>query len=340
MNFHSFKNKYQKIEPLEFSNSTYTVPLVSVCIQTYQHVNFIEECLEGVLMQRTDFSFEILLGEDDSYDGTREICLTYKKKYPDKIRLFLHHRANNIKIGGKPTGRFNFLYNMFSARGKYIALCEGDDYWTDPLKLQKQVDFLDNNSEYIAHAHNSYFIDETVPSNKTNFFSCLPSRKVVFDDICPTRTFHTATIIFRQTSIMNWVTQFLVQKVQSGDKYLFMYLFLEGNIYYEERPLSVYRRNAGGMSKSSNLNLYMDSDIDMYEYFKNKADKILIPKLSEAVNYYKVERYVYILDRKISFRLFLYYTTLVPLCGRSRHLPYSRFKKLTKLFLNKLFKNG
>ena len=153
MDFREF-NKFQKREVREISARPPDTPLISVCVQTYQHSNFIRECLEGILLQNTDFSFEILLGEDDSSDGTREICKEYAEKYPDKIRLFLHHRENNIWVGDQPTGRFNFLYNMFSAKGKYIALCEGDDYWTDPLKLQKQVDFLETNPYYGICFHN------------------------------------------------------------------------------------------------------------------------------------------------------------------------------------------
>jgi len=137
--------KYQKVPVREYSNQVNKKPVVSVCVQTYQHVNYIKDCLDGILMQKTTFPSEILLGEDASTDGTREVCIEYAEKYPKKIRLFLHHRKNNIKINGSPTGRFNFLYNLYSARGKYIAICEGDDYWTDPYKLQKQVDFLDVN---------------------------------------------------------------------------------------------------------------------------------------------------------------------------------------------------
>src|SRR5690606_4409195 len=113
-------------------------PVVSVCVQTYQHAPYIRECLDSILMQKTDFPFEILLGEDESSDGTREICIEYAEKFPDKIKLFLHRRENNIQIFGYPTGRFNFLTNLYSSNGKYIAICEGDDYWTDSDKLQKQ----------------------------------------------------------------------------------------------------------------------------------------------------------------------------------------------------------
>src|SRR3954469_12007804 len=116
MNSEEFKKKYEKVRVEPFPNYVTEYPLVSVCVQTYQHVNYIKDCMEGILMQQTNFPFEILLGEDQSTDGTREICIEYAQKYPDKIRLFLHHRENNIKINGRQTGLFNFLYNFFSAR--------------------------------------------------------------------------------------------------------------------------------------------------------------------------------------------------------------------------------
>ena len=131
------------------------MPLVSVCIQTYQQNNYIKECLDAVISQKTNFRFEIILGEDESNDGTREICIEYGNKHPDKIRLFLRSRKDVIFIDGKPTGRYNFIENLKASKGKYIALCEGDDYWTDPYKLQKQVDFLENNSDHVACCHNA-----------------------------------------------------------------------------------------------------------------------------------------------------------------------------------------
>src|SRR5690606_24131225 len=102
---------------------------------------------------QTTFPFEIILGEDESNDGTREICKQYAAQYPDKIKLFLRSRKDVIYINGNPTGRFNFIENLKACSGKYIALCEGDDYWTDPLKLQKQVDFLENNSDFALCFH-------------------------------------------------------------------------------------------------------------------------------------------------------------------------------------------
>lgn len=123
------------------------VPTVSICVQTYQHEAYIRECLDSLLSQKTSFPFEIILGEDDSEDGTRDICKEYAEKHPDRIRLFLRDKKDKIFIKGTKTGRFNFLENLKSCRGKYISFCDGDDFWVNPEKIQKQVEFLDSNPE-------------------------------------------------------------------------------------------------------------------------------------------------------------------------------------------------
>ncbi|MDF3130403.1 glycosyltransferase [Kiritimatiellaeota bacterium B1221] len=120
---------------------------VSVCIITYNQVSYIRECIESVLMQKTDFLTEIVIGEDDSSDGTREICQEYAEKFPEKIRLFLRDRKDVQYINNTPTGRYNSMETRRACRGKYIAYCEGDDYWTDPHKLQKQFDYLEDNTD-------------------------------------------------------------------------------------------------------------------------------------------------------------------------------------------------
>ena len=150
IDFSQFKEKFQKVPVEEFPNKVkqkIEIPYVTVQIITYNHASFIKDALEGVIMQKTNFPFEIILGDDESQDGTREICIEYAKNYPEQIRLMLHKRENNIKILGKPCLIFQYLYNNFSARGKYIAVCSGDDYWTDTLQLQKQFDLLEVNSE-------------------------------------------------------------------------------------------------------------------------------------------------------------------------------------------------
>ena len=115
-------------------------PLVSVKMITYNHAPYIAEAIEGVLQQKTDFPFELVIGEDCSTDGTQEIVFDYQKKYPDIIRVI----TSNKNVGAHKNG----IRTEKACRGKYIAFCEGDDYWHHPRKLQKQVDFLERHPEY------------------------------------------------------------------------------------------------------------------------------------------------------------------------------------------------
>lgn len=159
MNFSEFKKKYQKQEIVEYPNKVSASPFVSVLVQTYQHKNYIVACLNGILSQETNFPFEVIVGEDGSDDGTREICIEFAKRYPQKIKLFLHHAENKIKVMDITTGNFNALHNFFSAKGDFIAFCEGDDVWSDPLKLQKQADGLAQNGNYALIYHSFMEVD-------------------------------------------------------------------------------------------------------------------------------------------------------------------------------------
>ena len=122
----------------------YSSPLVSICCVTYNHQQYIHEAVNSFLIQRTSFPFEILIHDDASTDGTTDIVLEYAKRYPDIIKPIIQ-TVNQYKQGGLINPRFVFP----KARGKYIALCEGDDYWTDETKLEKQVLFLENNPDYV-----------------------------------------------------------------------------------------------------------------------------------------------------------------------------------------------
>ena len=130
-------------------------PLVSICCITYNHAQFIRKCLDGFLMQQTDFPIEILIHDDCSTDGTTEIIREYEAKYPELI-FPLYEEENQYQHG--KAAEIDF-YNYRRARGKYIAYCEGDDYWTDPLKLQKQVNFMEANPEYSVCFHDFQIYD-------------------------------------------------------------------------------------------------------------------------------------------------------------------------------------
>ena len=156
LDFEAFKERYEKVPVEEYPNNVREAvpdPVVSVHLLTYNHADYIREAIESVLMQEVDFPMEIVLGDDDSSDGTREICIEYAKQHPDLIRLQLHHRENNHKLDGTPTHLFQFYYNTFQLRGQYFAVLSGDDYWTDPQKLQKQADHLSQNPSCVFVHH-------------------------------------------------------------------------------------------------------------------------------------------------------------------------------------------
>lgn len=135
-------------------------PFVSVWVITYNHAAFIEQCLDSILSQNTTFPFEVCIGEDDSSDGTREICQRYAATYPDIVRLFLRDRNDPARAGCAGVWQFNFIETFKACRGHYVAACDGDDFWSDPHKLQKQVDFLERHPELSGCFHKIGKVDE------------------------------------------------------------------------------------------------------------------------------------------------------------------------------------
>ncbi len=266
--------KLQKVPVEHYDHKVPDKPLVSVCVQTYQHAKYIKECLDSILMQETNFNFEILLGEDESTDGTREICIEYAQKYPEKIRLFLHKRENVIYISGQPTGRFNVLYNLKETQGKYIALCEGDDYWTDPLKLQKQVDFLKSNNDYKLCFHRSYLLkgDEKeifkIPENKSSF-------KIV-DLINNNNFIATCSVVFKKPDNFQIPEWFF--NLPFADIALYYLIVQEDKMYCLPEFMSFYRIHENGLwSGSSELN-----NLRRYVKFFNQLMPALSPGLKKA----------------------------------------------------------
>ncbi len=125
-------------------------PLVSVNTITFNHAPYIRTCIEGALMQKTNFPFEIVIGEDCSTDGTREIVFEYANNYPEKIRVI----TSDANVGAME----NDKRTNFSCRGEYIAYCEGDDFWIDPLKLQKQYDAaIEKDASMVCHSLSCFY---------------------------------------------------------------------------------------------------------------------------------------------------------------------------------------
>ncbi len=226
-------------------------PLVSVSVTTYQHAHFIQQCLDGILAQTTNFPYEVIIGEDGSEDGTREICVNYAAEYPDRIRLFLRDRKTSVLEHDGKQHRFNGQFNSMSTRGKYIALCEGDDYWTDPLKLQKQADFLEAHPECSLCYHNvkRFFPDNTrapdllVPADRKTLLS--------INDIVLQNPIPTPSVMFRN-GLLGQLPEWYYG-LALGDWPLWVLLAQHGQAGYINETMAAYRVHSGGVHSGTPL---------------------------------------------------------------------------------------
>ena len=223
-------------------------PLVSVFITTYQHAPFIRDCLEGALMQKTTFPVEILIGEDESTDGTREICKEYAEKYPDKIRLFLRDRKTSqlYDDDGNRVCRFNGKWLRKEVRGKYLAACEGDDYWNDPLKLEKQITLMEKNPDchisfhpvFVNWGGNSKSFQVHKKHYDHNHIFSTEELIISGGEFCP-----TVSVIFnmKSYSFEPWRIDLPVQ-----DYFSQVLLSMNGGALYINEVMAVYRKGVPG----------------------------------------------------------------------------------------------
>lgn len=282
---------------------------VSICITTYNHEKYIAEAIESVLMQKTNFEYEIIIGEDESKDRTREIVQAYKNKYPDKIILFLNNRSNVIFIEGRPTGRWNFINNLKHAKGQYIALLEGDDYWTDNHKLQKQIDFLDNHPGSTLCFHDVLVKNEGTSKQETVFPGIAP---LTFDRLLENNFIPTCSVVYRRIFDFNELPAWYRYSVPMGDWPLHVLHAHEGKIGKIDKVMAVYREHDASYWAIPRANLEYRTQLAnkalscLYEHFRHDNEladhiksiiirnKIIIimnlllsRKYGEIINYFK-----------------------------------------------------
>jgi len=233
-------------------------PLVSICCCSYNHFDFISKTLESFLEQKTNFGFEILIHDDASTDGTIEIILSYAKMYPDIIRPLIQ-KDNKYSQGVR---FMQNRYNFPRAKGKYLAICEGDDYWTDPNKLQKQVDFLDTNSDYnlCFHQVNKLYEDYTLVPHcniKTNTVFC---RKDLYsENIIP-----TCSVMFRNIERPDTEAK---SGLTFGDWLLHLHYTSGGaKAFYFADSMGVYRIHKGGHWSTQNKISQIEQILNVCNY--------------------------------------------------------------------------
>jgi len=244
-------------------------PDVSVIVLAYQHSPYIEKCIQSMMEQKTNFVYEIIIGEDESTDGTRQICIEYAEKYPNKIRLFLRNRKDVLYINGNPTGRFNFIENLKAVRGKYIALCDGDDYWIDPYKLQKQVDFLENNPSYVMTYHPVIFVDEYHQQfSKSNGKVKIKNIK---DLLTSKIEIYTGSVVYKNVlkKFPKWCNE-----VFFGDHVLFVLLARNGDLKSIPENMSAYRIHTSNVVSNTTSIKWAQGNIEFFNYlYKELPEK-------------------------------------------------------------------
>lgn len=225
---------------LQLSNLKNTT--VSIFVMVYNHGQFLKDCLDSLLKQKTNFNFDIVIGEDHSKDDSRKILLNYQNLYPGKFKLLLH--KENI-------GAANNQHAVYqNCLGKYIAICEGDDYWTDPLKLQKQVDFLEKNSDYSIVFHKVSEINSSETQNKTILNGSDIEETYSIDDLAKGNLIHTPSVLFKKNfeELPQWF-----QYSPIGDYPLHMLNADYGLIKYLPEQMAAYRVGEGIWSSKSSV---------------------------------------------------------------------------------------
>jgi glycosyltransferase involved in cell wall biosynthesis/GNAT superfamily N-acetyltransferase len=247
--------------------------VVSICTVTYNHEKYIHNAIEGFLMQKTTFPLEILIHDDASTDKTADIIRKYEEKYPDIIKP-IYQTENQYQKGQT----ISPVYQWPRAKGKYIAPCEGDDYWTDPYKLQKQFDFLEANEDYSACFHNAEVLREN--GEKTLFHKTPIKDTYNFNEIITGWFVPTASLLFRNKPILHeTMSDFAKYKIVSGDRLLLALLGDLGKIKYMPESMSVYRKHEGGISSWGNRVKIFSSNVKLFKalkkQFRNKYNSAL-----------------------------------------------------------------
>jgi glycosyltransferase involved in cell wall biosynthesis len=220
---------------------------VSVCVPAFNHEKYIAQMLHGALMQQTSFPFEIVIGDDASTDGTQRIIQEYAEKNPGKIRAYLHPENLGPKEPREFAGRNNVLFLLKACSGTYVAMCEGDDYWTDPLKLQKQVDFMDAHPDYSICHHNMEVVYED--GSSSHLFN-KPDQKLTstIEDILEDKWFMaTASWLYRNYFLENDFAPWHA-RAAAGDWAVIIQLAAHGKIGYLPETMGVYRKHSAGLS--------------------------------------------------------------------------------------------
>ena len=290
--------------------------LVSVCCTAFNHEKYIRSCLDGFVNQRTNFKYEVIVHDDASTDNTASIIQEYADKYPDIIKP-IFQKENQYSKGIKISNTFIIP----KCKGKYIAFCEGDDYWCDENKLQKQVDVLEHNPDYVACVHQTKMLN--LRDNNISLFvkrnnNGFVETETFFDSTMP---YHTSSLMFK-SELNNKQPSFCFVSKQVGDYPRGLFLALEGPIYFLNDAMSVYRRFTEGSWSIRNVS---KPNPELWK------DMIKILTLADEYSNFKYHKLVD--KKKISYEYKLWkYTAGFELLTNERFKMLTLSKKIKMIF--------
>lgn len=283
-------------------------PLVSIFMITYNHENYISPAIEGVLMQKTPFPFELVIGEDCSTDNTRSICIEYQKRFPDIIKLRLPDKNQGIIK--------NYIETMRACRGKYIAICEGDDYWIDPYKLQKQVDYLESRSEYgLCFTDADMLFSSSGKIIRSFDFSrkqFIPTGRVI-NELIYQNPYKSCTAMFRSAAANGYTEILGDNKFKFADLGLWLHIAKNFKVGYLKETTTVYRvleNSASHFDSYKKFSSFIKSSDEVRSFFIKKymlkisKTKTLFFRLKAALAFIiknqKMHHFLFICLRSIS----------------------------------------
>lgn len=280
------------------------LPKVTIRCVTYNHAPYIRECLEGFVMQKTNFPFEVIVHDDASTDGTSDIIREYAERYPELIKPIFQKENQYSKWNGEIDRVLNA-----ATRGKYIAICEGDDYWTDPMKLQRQVDFLEANPDYgMCYTQCLSYYQE---------YGQLASepwggKTVTFEDLLlKPNNIPTATVMFRSELLNQCLSELdsIICKLKMGDLPLWLYISKKSLIGFIPVPTAVYRILQYSVSHFRNLDqaiAFVESTKDAKIFFlENKGENVYYMERVNDVACYDSARFCVIFKDRMRARNYL-----------------------------------
>lgn len=270
--------------------------MLSVAMITYGHSQYLEEAIESILMQQTSFDFELVISNDCSPDNTDKIIQEIIDSNPNgnKIKYYSHKK----NIGMMP----NFIFTLEKCKGKYIALCEGDDYWTDPLKLQKQVDFLETHKDFSICFHNvniltgNEFVEENIRKG-------IPSVTTI-SNLATQNYIHTPSVVYRNGLIPEFPVYF--SKTPIGDYFLHMLNAKYGKIKYIDEIMAVYRVHDTSYWSSKDrlerIRIWVEFIENIKENFDTEIQIILDQQINQQLNTKKTFLGKFLLKLGIDFK--------------------------------------